>query len=60
MLFEVHASSAVSIRRFSAFDREDEFVLAPGTQLHVEKVRHEPDGLTHVTLRELEGQRLVS
>lgn len=60
MLFEVAPRSAVSIRPFSAFQGEDEYVLAPGTRLTVTAVTNHPDGLSHVQLEEREGERLVS
>lgn len=60
MLFEVRPRSAVSIRGFSAFTGEEEFVLPPGTQLRVVKVTTEATGLSVVELEELEGARLVS
>lgn len=59
-LFEVTARSAVSIRRFSAFSGEDEYVLAPGTQLEVVGVTNEPGGLTRIALSELAVDRLVA
>jgi hypothetical protein len=37
--------AAVSIKPFSAFHGEDEYVLAPGTRLEVTDVRDEGDGL---------------
>ncbi|MBX7193339.1 MAG: hypothetical protein K1X94_14895, partial [Sandaracinaceae bacterium] len=60
VLFEVHARRAVSIRPFSAYAQEDELVLAPGTQLHVDSVIDRGQGLTAITLRELEAAPLVS
>lgn len=60
MLFEVRPRAAVSIRSFSAFTGEEEFVLPPGTQLRVVKVTTEASGLSTVELEELEGARLVS
>jgi hypothetical protein len=60
MLFEVVPRTAVSIKAFSAFQGEDEYVLAPGTRLEVAEVRNEPSGLSVVRLVELEGERLVS
>jgi uracil DNA glycosylase len=59
-LFEVVPRGAVSIRRFSAFDGEDEYVLAPGTRLHVVKVRQEADGLTVVKLEERAGEAMIN
>lgn len=58
-LFEVNPRRAVSIRAFSAFQAEDEYVLAPGTQLAVTQVQHQKDGLTLVRLSEVDGDRLV-
>ncbi|MFF3837628.1 ADP-ribosyltransferase domain-containing protein [Streptomyces sp. NPDC001930] len=59
-LFEVTPARAVAIRRFSAFTGEEEYILAPGTQLKVTEVRAERGGLCTVRLTELEGQGLVS
>lgn len=59
-LFEVTPARAVAIRRFSAFTGEEEYILAPGTQLKVTDVRTERGGLCTVRLTELEGQGLVS
>jgi uracil DNA glycosylase len=53
MLFEVKPRSAVSIKPFSAFTGEEEYVLAPGTQLKVLSVMSEADGLVTVQLEEL-------
>jgi hypothetical protein len=58
-LFEVTPRAAVSIRSFSAFTGEEEYVLAPGTRLEVTSVTNEADGLTHVRLNEVPGDRLV-
>ncbi|WP_238018244.1 ADP-ribosyltransferase domain-containing protein [Dactylosporangium sp. AC04546] len=59
-LFEVHPARAVGIRSFSAFTGEEEFILAPGTQLTVTSVKAERGGLCTVTLTELESQQMVS
>ncbi|AJF70095.1 uracil-DNA glycosylase [Streptomyces vietnamensis] len=59
-LFEVTPARAVGIRRFSAFTGEEEYILAPGTQLKVTEVTNERGGLCTVRLTELEGQGLVS
>lgn len=59
-LFEVTPARAVGIRRFSAFTGEEEYILAPGTQLKVTDVKAERGGLCTVRLTELEGQGLVS
>lgn len=59
-LFEVKPVGAVSIRSFSAFTGEEEFILAPGTQLKVTGVATERSGLCTVKLEELAGQRQVS
>ncbi|QGZ52675.1 uracil-DNA glycosylase [Streptomyces sp. QHH-9511] len=59
-LFEVTPARAVGIRRFSAFTGEEEYILAPGTQLEVTEVKSERGGLCTVRLTELEGQGLVS
>jgi hypothetical protein len=59
-LFEVTPARAVSIRRFSAFTGEEEFILAPGTQLTVTSVMAERGGLCTVKLTELDEQGLVA
>ncbi|MFI6741469.1 ADP-ribosyltransferase domain-containing protein [Nonomuraea sp. NPDC050451] len=59
-LFEVHPARAVGIRSFSAFTGEEEFILAPGTQLKVTDVKAERGGLCTVTLTELAEQHLVA
>ncbi|MGW4054938.1 ADP-ribosyltransferase domain-containing protein [Streptomyces sp. NPDC004779] len=58
-LFEVTPARAVGIRSFSAFTGEEEYILAPGTQLEVTDVKAERGGLCTVKLREVEN-RLVS
>ena len=60
MLFEVVPQQAVSIRRYSAFTGEDEYLLSPGTQLKVTEVNNEKSGLCTVKLEEQAGERLVS
>jgi uracil DNA glycosylase len=60
MLFEVVPKTAVSIRSQSAFTGEDEYILAPGTQLKVVKVTTEAGGLCVVRLEELPEGRMVS
>lgn len=52
-LFEVVVHRAVSIKKYSAFTGEDEYVLAPGTQLRVAEVKADGEGLTRVRLEEL-------
>ncbi|GAA2355767.1 ADP-ribosyltransferase domain-containing protein [Dactylosporangium salmoneum] len=59
-LFEVTPARAVGIRDFSAFTGEEEFLLAPGTQLQVTEVTAERGGLCTVRLAELADQRMVS
>ncbi|MEU1778065.1 ADP-ribosyltransferase domain-containing protein [Streptomyces abikoensis] len=59
-LFEVTPARAVGIQNFSAFTGEEEFILAPGTQLKVTDVKTERGGLCTVRLTELEEQTLVS
>ena len=59
-LFEVTPARAVGIKRFSAFTGEEEFVLAPGTQLKVTDVKAERSGLCTVKLAEIDGPRLVA
>jgi uracil DNA glycosylase/O-acetyl-ADP-ribose deacetylase (regulator of RNase III) len=59
-LFEVTPARAVGIRRFSAFTGEEEYILAPGTQLEVTEVKAERGGLCTVRLAETDGPGLVS
>ena len=59
-LFEVSTSTAVSIKQFSAFTGEDEYILAPGTQLRVDRVKSDESGMTTVGLTELDVPPLVS
>ncbi|MFF7187335.1 ADP-ribosyltransferase domain-containing protein [Streptomyces sp. NPDC008222] len=59
-LFEVVPARAVSIRDFSAFTGEEEFILPPGTQLKVTDVKAERSGLYTVKLTELQEQTLVA
>ncbi|WP_432041580.1 ADP-ribosyltransferase domain-containing protein [Streptomyces cadmiisoli] len=59
-LFEVVPARAVSIRDFSAFTGEEEFILLPGTQLKVTDVKAERGGLCTVKLTEVQEQTLVS
>ncbi|MFC7646193.1 hypothetical protein ACFQX6_40590 [Streptosporangium lutulentum] len=59
-LFEVLPLRAVGIRGFSAFTGEEEFILAPGTQLKVTDVKAERGGLYTVKLTELAEQHLVA
>ncbi|MGW8781413.1 ADP-ribosyltransferase domain-containing protein [Streptomyces sp. NPDC055796] len=59
-LFEVTPAKAVGIRRFSAFTGEEEYILAPGTQLKVTDVKSERGGLCTVRLTEADAAPLVS
>jgi uracil DNA glycosylase len=59
-LFEVTQAKAVSIRHYSAFTGEDEYLLAPGTQLTVVDVKAEAGGLYTIRLEEVPGDRLVT
>jgi hypothetical protein len=59
-LFEVRPVRAVGISGFSAFTGEEEFILAPGTQLEVTDVKAERSGLCTVRLTELPDQPLVA
>ncbi|WP_309231528.1 ADP-ribosyltransferase domain-containing protein [Nocardia sp. SYP-A9097] len=59
-LFEVRPARAVSIRDYSAFTDEEEFILLPGTQLEVTDVKAERGGLCIVRLTESQEQPLVS
>jgi hypothetical protein len=58
-LFEVLPAQAVPIKTYSAFTGEEEYLLAPGTQLKVLSVKKEKGGLCVVRLQELPGARLV-
>jgi uracil DNA glycosylase len=58
-LFEVTPLRAVSIRNFSAFTGEEEYILTPGTQLKVGHVKGERNGLCTIQLEEMES-RLIS
>mmetsp|Transcript_13809 Transcript_13809/g.21860 ORF Transcript_13809/g.21860 Transcript_13809/m.21860 type:complete len:580 (-) Transcript_13809:215-1954(-) len=58
MLFQVNAK-AFSIKKFSAFSGEDEYVLRPGTQLQVTKVSSQNDGQVLVELKALDSDPLV-
>ena len=60
LLFEITAKRGGGIKAFSAFQGEEEYLLAPGTQLKVTKVTNETGGLVRVQLNELTGDRLVS
>ncbi|WP_031069099.1 ADP-ribosyltransferase domain-containing protein [Streptomyces sp. NRRL S-118] len=59
-LFEVTPARAVGIRSFSAFTGEEEYILAPGTQLEVTDVKAERGGLCTVKLTEVDAAPLVS
>ncbi|MGW0703054.1 ADP-ribosyltransferase domain-containing protein [Streptomyces sp. NPDC002867] len=59
-LFEVTPARAVGIRSFSAFTGEEEYILAPGTQLKVTDVKSERGGLCTVKLTEADAAHLVS
>jgi len=56
-LFTVQHLSAVPIKQFSAFRGEEEWLLAPGTRMRVEKVEQKGGGLTAITLSELPPPR---
>lgn len=57
-LFHVKAKRATNIAGLSAFQEEDEFVLAPGTQLKVLRCEKR-NGLNEVHLEEVITERLV-
>jgi uracil DNA glycosylase len=59
-LFHVKAKTAVPIMHLSAYKSEEEYVLAPGTILKVEKVEKKPNEAVQIYLEEVEGKRLVS
>jgi hypothetical protein len=56
-LFTVKHLSAVPIKQYSAFRGEEEWLLAPGTRLRVEKVEQKGGGLSQITLVELPPPR---
>jgi len=58
-LFRVESHSAVSIAALSAFKGEEEWILAPGTQLEVVDVNKSGAGPCEITLRELKNERMV-
>ncbi|KAJ9457564.1 Uracil-DNA glycosylase [Diplonema papillatum] len=58
-LFAIDAVSGVSIRQFSAYQAEDEYLLLPGTQLRVKSVVDKGDALYEVHLIEHPGKSLV-
>ncbi len=60
MLFEIIPTNAFSIRDYSAFTGEEEYLLLPGTQLKVIDVTSQKTGLCKVKLEELPEARLVS
>ncbi|MFI5983744.1 macro domain-containing protein [Streptomyces sp. NPDC051555] len=59
-LFEVTSTRAVGIRNFSAFTGEEEYILAPGTQLEVTDVKSERGGLCTVQLAETDAPPVLS
>ncbi|MYT20422.1 uracil-DNA glycosylase, partial [Streptomyces sp. SID7760] len=59
-LFEVTPARAVGIKRFSAFTGEEEYILAPGTQLKVTDVKSERGGLCTVRLTEADLDPVLS
>lgn len=56
-LFTVKNHTAVPIKEFSAFRGEEEWLLAPGTRLSVEKVEQKGGGLLEITLSEMPPPR---
>jgi hypothetical protein len=60
LLFEIEAKTAGGIKQFSAFQGEEEYLLAPGTQLRVRKVTNESNGLVRIALLEIEEGRKVN
>ncbi|MFE2875271.1 ADP-ribosyltransferase domain-containing protein [Streptomyces roseus] len=59
-LFEVTPAKAVGIKSFSAFTGEEEYILAPGTQLTVTDVKSERGGLCTVRLTESDADPVLS
>jgi len=58
-LFRIMPQCAISIMSFSAFKGEEEFILPPGTQLHVESLNTDSSGLTTIVLQEKITDKLV-
>ena len=58
-LFEVRPTTAVSIKAYSAFTGEEEYLLAPGSRLKVVEVKAEKTGLCTIVLEEIAGDRAV-
>lgn len=58
-LFRIVPKCAISIMSFSAFKGEEEYILPPGTQLHVESLTTDSSGLTTVVLQEIITEKLV-
>lgn len=59
-LFELRATSAVNLQKYSAFSGEQEFLLAPGACLRVLDARADRAGLRTIVLEEVAGARMVS
>ena len=59
-LFHVKAVTAVPIMHLSAYQSEEEYVLAPGTVLKVEKIEKKPGETAQIFLEEIAGNRRVS
>lgn len=57
-LFRIKAQRSVGIRELSQYKGEEEFILAPGTQLRVDKVQR-AGGRVEIFLRELDRPRRV-
>jgi len=58
-MFHVKTRTAVPIMHLSAYQSEEEYILAPGTALKVETVVSKPNHATEIYLEEIEGKRLV-
>jgi hypothetical protein len=59
-LFRVQHKSAVPIKNYSAFRGEEEWLLAPGARLKVDKVDQKGGGLREITLVELPPPRAIA
>ncbi|EGD79912.1 uracil-DNA glycosylase [Salpingoeca rosetta] len=59
MLFSIKPRGAVSIKQFSAFQGEDEYIVNPGARLKVLDVKT-TGNVCNVTLQELEEEPLVT
>ncbi len=59
-LFKVSPRTAVGIRPFSSFKGEEEYVLAPGTRLRVDRIETQARGLRLIEVSEVASEGLES